>query len=1066
MPLQKAPVIKPLSPKGVFPLKVFDGPGAWVSKLSFSPNGVEIAIASQSGQIEIRNVASGRLRLAIPIDVHHILAATWSPDGRTIASSHSDRFIRLWNARSGENIRTIEAYSAAMANEVSAEHIRRWGPGISQSSFPDSGENASLAIRDLDWSPDGKRLASGSELGLQLWDIATGTMLQEFPRDGTISVKWSPNNRYIATTAYTGNLQIFDALTAELFLRIRSTYTAALAWSPDGRYVASAQDFAIMLWAFPTGELVHVLEGHTERIRAICFSPDGRLLATKAGESKRDSGILLWRTDTWELLGAITFKPGGYLYSGLAFSPADPILATSASGDKLVQLWRVEPETVLAASPSVKSVYYKNAKIALVGDSGVGKSGLALALTGKGFVPTESTHGRKITMLKRRRAKLPQNRSEIRELILWDLAGQPGYRLIHQLHLEDVSVAVILFDSRSELDPFAGVRYWNRVILHAAKTNRDISHSISRLLVAARIDRGGLAVGLHRIAAAVDELQLDGFVATSAKEGTGIPELRDKIEAAIDWAGIPSVTSNLLFQSIKVFLTKEKRAGRILATIDELLRSYKRVMRNLEALPDLRRSFNTCLRRLQSLGLVRRFSFGDLVLLQPEILDAYASSIIFAAKEEPDGMGSIQEEAVRTCKFPIPQDCRLGDKEQEKLLLLATTEDLLAHEIAFREATDNGQLLIFPSQLTRENPELPDPPGKEVVYQFEGPILNIYATLIVRLAHSNIFQPKEMWKNAVVFGPRVGGGCGVYLTEIDEGRGTMTLFYTAETIPELRQQFDDYIQSHLHRRALPNSVVRSRVLVCPDPGCKTPINSEAIEKRLARGLKSISCVVCDAVIPLNAVRPPIAANRAITREIDSAAARHRMVDTALVSASAEMQTRSFHAWAGSDQTTIALVFTDVVGSTALGNELGDEKMGDIRRLHFSQARKLIANHGGYEIKTIGDSFMVAFRTSKRALDFAIELFCETGHKDIQVRAGIHVGPIRVEEEDAFGNMVNYTARVVGQSKGAEIWVSARAHTDILSEKAKAHQKISWNQHADCELKGFGQKQTLWSMVPC
>ena len=293
----------------------------------------------------------------------------------------------------------------------------------------------------------------------------------------------------------------------------------------------------------------------------------------------------------------------------------------------------------------------------------------------------------------------------------------------------------------------------------------------------------------------------------------------------------------------------------------------------------------------------------------------------------------------------------------------------------------------------------------------------------------------------------------------------MTLFYSGETILEIRRQSDDYIQSHLLRRALPNSVRRSRVLVCSDANCATPISSDAIEKRLARGFNQIRCVVCDAVIPLTPVRTSTAVSRAITMEIDSAAAHHKMVDTALVSASAEMQTSSFRQWAGSDQTTIALAFTDVVGSTALGDELGDEQMGYLRRSHLEQTRKLIAKHLGYEIKTIGDSFMVAFRTVIHALDFVLNIFAKTGHKDVRIRVGIHVGPVRVEEEDAFGNMVNYAARVVGWSKNAEIWMSDRAHTDILSEKSTNHQKLEWNKHEECELKGFKEKQILWSTEP-
>src|SRR5205085_8606994 len=96
----------------------------------------------------------------------------------------------------------------------------------------------------------------------------------------------------------------------------------------------------------------------------------------------------------------------------------------------------------------------------------------------------------------------------------------------------------------------------------------------------------------------------------------------------------------------------------------------------------------------------------------------------------------------------MPKDERIGKREQEKLLLIAMVEDLLRYEIALREQADDGPYLIFPSQSTRENPDLPDPEGKTAVFSFEGPVLNIYATLAVRFSHSGLFKKKELWKNA------------------------------------------------------------------------------------------------------------------------------------------------------------------------------------------------------------------------------------------------------------------------------------------------------------------------------
>ena len=71
----------------------------------------------------------------------------------------------------------------------------------------------------------------------------------------------------------------------------------------------------------------------------------------------------------------------------------------------------------------------------------------------------------------------------------------------------------------------------------------------------------------------------------------------------------------------------------------------------------------------------------------------------------------------------------------------------------------DGRYLVFPSQFNRDYAEAPDPPGKAVAVTFEGPTQSIYATLAVRLGHSQLFETArtEMWRNAVIFTARAGG---------------------------------------------------------------------------------------------------------------------------------------------------------------------------------------------------------------------------------------------------------------------------------------------------------------------
>ena len=73
-------------------------------------------------------------------------------------------------------------------------------------------------------------------------------------------------------------------------------------------------------------------------------------------------------------------------------------------------------------------------------------------LQGKDWEQTASTHGRHVALLERTEGTQPDGRKCLRETYLWDLAGQPGYRLVNQLSLSDVALALVVFDAQSD-DP-------------------------------------------------------------------------------------------------------------------------------------------------------------------------------------------------------------------------------------------------------------------------------------------------------------------------------------------------------------------------------------------------------------------------------------------------------------------------------------------------------------------------------------------------------------------------------------------------------------------------------------
>lgn len=169
-------------------------------------------------------------------------------------------------------------------------------------------------------------------------------------------------------------------------------------------------------------------------------------------------------------------------------------------------------------------------------------------------------------------------------------------------------------------------------------------------------------------------------------------------------------------------------------------------------------------------------------------------------------------------------------------------------------------------------------------------------------------------------------------------------------------------------------------------------------------------------------------------------------------------------WAGASTAQVALVFTDIVDSTALVNEMGDKRWIEILIEHLNQARHTLVNYDCYEIKFIGDSFMVAFRTTFEALLFALGLFAATGHPKVKIRAGIHVGEVHIVDNDMFGGMVNYTARVLKAAANEEEWivVSDYAKTQIVQAMGSKNSDLLFSE-LKVKLKGFDDpyKHKVW-----
>ncbi|MEM9460751.1 MAG: adenylate/guanylate cyclase domain-containing protein [Myxococcota bacterium] len=162
---------------------------------------------------------------------------------------------------------------------------------------------------------------------------------------------------------------------------------------------------------------------------------------------------------------------------------------------------------------------------------------------------------------------------------------------------------------------------------------------------------------------------------------------------------------------------------------------------------------------------------------------------------------------------------------------------------------------------------------------------------------------------------------------------------------------------------------------------------------------------------------------------------------------------------------ITLLFSDLTGSTALYERVGDARAYAIVQEHFRVMERAVARHQGAVIKTMGDAVMASFVNPTRAVAAAIEAVKQTEaqHRDHQigVKLGIHEGPclaVRANERlDFFGTTVNLAARLQGQAGAGELVLmhELAEHSAVAKALANAPRRA-----LTAQLKGIAEAQTL------
>jgi len=288
----------------------------YVSSVAFSPDGNTLASCS-GNEFYLWDVETGKIKLGISAHLEYITNIRFNPNGKILATCskyYRDGTVKLWDVSTGELITTIIAHEDG--------------------------------IEAIDFSPDGTFLVSVGEdeedWTMKFWDVETGELKTTYILENSRNVfqpniTFSPDGNTIAICGGWTNktVQLWDVAAGTLKTNLQGHTDSVhnIAFSPDSRTLASgSDDRTVCLWDVSTGSYKTTLIAHTDDIVSLAYSPDGNTIAS--GSS--DGTIVLW--DTMNLQPRATITEHVTWINEIDFSP-DGRTIVSGGEDKLVRLW-------------------------------------------------------------------------------------------------------------------------------------------------------------------------------------------------------------------------------------------------------------------------------------------------------------------------------------------------------------------------------------------------------------------------------------------------------------------------------------------------------------------------------------------------------------------------------------------------------------------------------------------------------------------------------------------------------------------------------------------------------
>jgi len=787
-------------------IAVNEEPESGIFDLDWSPSGALLSIGTFNGDCKVWDPISGFTQ-EVPFASGGRCATAWLPAVSGVLAFTDGSTIHLWDS--------------------------------TKRAPPEELVGCPAEITRLAWSKDGSALAASDSRSVHVVQRLGDRTLKTCAVASSTreSFAWTRDN-WLAVIGAT-DIPIWDPVEERVILRLAASRDPAVALSSShqGSWLAVGRKSGVIeIWDLNSARCARTLEGHRAAVTSISFSESDRLLGSLAN----DNEARIWRCDQWDAVAVRTGHSRVGAPQRVAFHPTQPIIALLEGAECRIRVWQIDGKALLDPSDEAYC-RTSTAKVVLLGESNIGKSCLSLRLAEDRYEELESTHGMRVWSPDGSTLSWPglgQNNGDERQLVIWDLGGQPEYRLVHQIFLSDTTVAIFLFDPTRGESAFADVESWDARLAQQMQ-----GRPVEKLLVATKCDRNPGTTHRVRVAGLVKRFGFRRYLETSAKTGQGVPELRQAIVDAVSWESIAYPVYDAVSERIRAEIEACRGRGQVAVLVRELHRAAESTPQGEFRSSDV----DAVTRRLALQGNVSEVTLSGerSLVLEIAIVETYICGIVLLARDNPRGVPAVDERHLLSWDtgFPgIPPDKRLP-VAQERIALECAVHILLEHGICLR----HEGLLIFPELFHGMHDDvLPDQECIVAVhYEFTGEIANAYSSVLASLAMSYAFGRMRLWTDRAEFGREATGRCGIRRTRQRKGAGTMDVYF-GEGCPEERQHlFIAFVEDHFRR-----SGIRLTVSDSIECSCGFVFPPPSLHQRQKGMFADIGCPSCDARVPI------------------------------------------------------------------------------------------------------------------------------------------------------------------------------------------------------------------------